>query len=216
MEFSNITKDRRSIKAYDPQVTIDDETLATLFDHVALTPSAFNLQHWSFIVARDPERKAAMQEAAFGQPQVGQSSAAILVTAKRNAHEDAPEIFEETPESVQAQMLPMIEGFYAGKEQLQRDEAIRSASMAAMTLMYAAKDLGFDTGPMIGFDTAAMARLLHLPENYIPVMLIVLGKGEPAPRPRAYRRPLAETVHLETFDGAGLGQEFSAKASAVA
>lgn len=211
MDFSQIARERRSIKSYDPNTKVDDATLAALFEQVSLTPSAFNLQHWTFIVARDPERKAAMQEAAYGQPQVGQSAAAILVAAKLNAHEDAPVIFEETPESVQAQMLPMIENFYAGKEAFQRDEAIRSASMAAMTLMYAAKDRGFDTGPMIGFDQAAMASLLHLPDNYIPVMLIVLGKGEPASRPRAYRRPLAEFVRLETFDRTGLGQVATAK-----
>lgn len=213
MEFKQITQERRSIKVYDPKATADDVTLAALFGQVALTPSAFNLQHWSFIVARDPERKAAMQEAAFGQPQVGQSAAAILVAAKLDAYGDAAEIYAETPAEVQQQVIPMIEGFYTGKEQLQRDEAIRSASMAAMTLMYAAKDLGLDTGPMIGFDPGAMAELLHLPDNYIPVMLIVLGKGEPAARGRAYRRPLSEVVRLESFDGAGLALDPSLEAS---
>ena len=32
------------------------------------------------------------------------------------------------------------------------DEAIRNASLSAMTFMYAAKYYGYDTCPMIGFD----------------------------------------------------------------
>ncbi len=205
MEFTTIARERRSVKKYTPGLEIDEETLSKIFEPVLATPSAFNLQHWTFIAARNPELKAAMQEAAWGQPQVGSSSVAILVTGKLNAHEDAPRIYAETPAEVQEQMLPMIEGFYAEKSQTQRDEAIRSASMAAMALMLSAKDLGFETGPMIGFDPDAMAKLLHLPENYIPVMLIVLGKGEAPTRARAYRHPLHDVVKIDYFDGEGLG-----------
>lgn len=57
---------------------------------------------------------------------------------------------------------------------------------------------------MIGFDPAEMATVLNLPDNYLPVMLIVLGKGKGTPRPRAYRKPLEEIVKLDKFDGAGL------------
>lgn len=205
MEFKQIAQERRSIKAYAPDVSVSDAQLDALFQQVVLTPSAFNLQHWRFIAVRNPEVKAAMQAAAWGQPQVGSSSVAILVTGKVDAHEDAALIYDETPAEVRERMIPMIDGFYAGKAQVQRDEAVRSASMAAMTLMYAAKDQGFDTGPMIGFDPETMAKVLHLPENHIPVMLIVLGKGEGVSRDRAYRFPLAEVVKLDRFDGAGLG-----------
>ena len=206
MEFTQLAQQRRSIKKYDADATIYDAELTALFEHVVLAPSAFNLQHWRFIAVRDPKIKQAMQEAAWGQPQVGDSAVAILVTAKLNAHEDAGRIFKEAPADVQAQMLPMIENFYAGKDQVQRDEALRSASMAAMTLMYAAKDQGYESGPMIGFDPEAMSLLLQLDEKHIPVMLIVLGKGEAANRPRAYRYPLHEVVKLDTFTGPGLGE----------
>ena len=205
MEFSQIVTERRSVKSYDPDAAITDAELSALFEQVVHTPSAFNLQHWGFVVVRDPEVKAKMQELAWGQPQVGASSAAILVTGKLDAHGDAAEIFAETPAAVQEQMLPMIEGFYTGKDQLMRDEAFRSASMAAMTLMLAAKDQGFETGPMIGFDQEGMAKLLGLPDNQVVVMLIVLGKGETPARDRAYRRPLHEVVKFDHFDGAGLG-----------
>jgi len=134
------------------------------------------------------------------------ASAAIVVIGKLNAHEDATRIFDETPKNVQESMIPMIEGSYAGKTAFQRDEAIRSASLAAMTLMLTATDMGFDTGPMIGFDPAAVSRLINLDDNHIPVMMIVIGKRTNEMRPRAFRLPPSDVVRLETLDGARLPQ----------
>jgi putative NAD(P)H nitroreductase len=101
-------------------------------------------------------------------------------------------------------MLPMIEKIYDGNERLQRDEAIRSASLAAMTLMYAAKNRGWATGPMIGFDQDVASKLLKLTPEYIPVMLLVLGHQKNEGRPRDYRRPIDEVVKFNTLDGPGL------------
>ncbi len=205
MDFAQIAETRRSVKQFDPETAISDEELTTLFEQVVLTPSSFNLQHWSFVAVRDKALKSAMQEIAWGQQQVSDSSVAILVSGKLNAYEDAPTIYAETPPSVQDMVLPMIDGFYRESPQSQRDEAVRSGSLAAMSLMYAAQDMGFATGPMIGFNSDAMVKLLHLPENHIPVMLIVLGKGVGELRARAYRRPLSEVVKLDYFDGESLG-----------
>ncbi len=204
MEFSQLIQERRSVKSYDPEHSLSNAELRELFEEVRMSPSAFNLQHWLFIAVTDPDTKKKLMEAAWGQPQVGASSVAFLVCGKLDAFKDAPRIYEATPAEVQEKMLPMIENFYAGKEQIQRDEAIRSASFAAMTLMYAAKNRGYATGPMIGFDPDAAARLLKLTPNVIPVMMLVLGREKDAPRPRAYRRPVEEVVRLNALDGPGL------------
>ena len=49
-----------------------------------------------------------------------------------------------------------------GNEQVQRDEAMRSCGMAAMTLMLAAKEMGYDTCPMDGFDFDAVGKSTQL------------------------------------------------------
>ena len=204
MEFSDIVQQRRSIKSYDAEKSISDAELKELFKEVTLSPSSFNLQHWTFIAVKDSEQKKLLKEAAWGQQQVEDCSVAILVCGKLNAYKDAPIIYKNTPKEVQEGMLPMINKFYEGKEQLQRDEAIRSASLAAMTLMYAAKNLGWVTGPMIGFDPVATSKLLNLTQAYIPVMLLVLGYQNKTPRPRDYRRPIEEIVRIDALDGPGL------------
>ena len=206
MEFARIVTARRAVKKYDPQHVITDEELEALFEKVALTPSSFNLQHARFVVVREPARKVELRQAAFGQEQVETASAAIVVVGKLTAHLDAPNIYAGAPQQVRDLMLPMIAKFYGPSPALRRDEAIRSASLAAMTLMYAACDMGYATGPMGGFDPQAVSRLVGLDEQNIPVMLVVIGKQQGDIRPREYRHPVGEVVKLESLDGPGLGQ----------
>lgn len=204
MELNDIIRGRRSVKNYDPNHRISDDELKTLFGRVILSPSSFNLQHWRFVVVRDPKNKARLRQAAFNQEQVETASAAIVVVGKLTAHEDAARIFAEAPPKVRDSMVPMITGFYTDKPQPQRDEAIRSASLAAMTLMLAAYDMGYATGPMIGFDPKAVAKQIGLDENHIPVMIVVIGKQVGELRPRASRLPISEVVRLESLGGPGL------------
>jgi nitroreductase len=70
----------------------------------------------------------------------------------------------------------MIRPFYEGNDQLIRDEAIRSTALAGMTLMLSAKGLGYDSCPMIGFDSEKVAELINLPDNYLLSFMIPVGK----------------------------------------
>jgi nitroreductase len=90
--------------------------------------------------------------------------------------------------------IGMCNGMYNGNAQLQRDEAIRSGSLAAMTLMYAAQAKGYVSGAMIGFDGAAVAKEFGLNEHEVPVMLIAVGNAAPGNWPRKVRRSLAQAV----------------------
>jgi len=204
MDFSELVVSRRSVKSYQPDMEIPKADLVAIFDEVVLSPSAFNIQHWMFIAVVDGESKGKLQEAAYNQPQVGACSAAIVVCGKLDAWRDAEQLNAHAPKEIQERVVSTIHGFYDGKEQLCRDEAIRGASLAAMSLMYAAKNRGYETGPMIGFDSDAVSTVLGIPENYIPVMLVVLGKQMDEPRPRDPRRPLAEVVKLNSMSGPGL------------
>ena len=204
MEFRETVTNRRSVKAYDTSHEISDEDLKAIFEQVVLSPSSFNVQHWHFVVVREPARKAALRKCAMDQAQVEEASACIVVVGRLDAHRRAGEVFAESPPKVRDMMVPMIEGFYGDKPELQRDEAIRSCSLAAMTLMYAAQDHGYATGPMIGFDPAAVSKEIGLGADEFPVMLLVIGKQVGQMRPRAMRFPLSRVVTFNTLDGPGL------------
>jgi nitroreductase len=204
MEFSEVVQQRYSVKSYDPEKAISDAELKDFFDEVVLSPSSFNLQHWTFVAVKEPAIKKQLKDAAWGQAQMEDCSVAVLVCGKLDAYKDAPKIYKEAPGEIQEKVLPLIQNFYGDNPQLQRDEAVRSASLAAMTMMYGAVNRGWGACPMIGFDPEAVTKILKLTPNIIPVMFIVLGHQKDAPRPRSYRHPVKDVVHLNTFDGPGL------------
>ena len=74
--------------------------------------------------------------------------------------------------------------FYQGKEELQRDEAMRSCGIAGQTIMLAAKAMGYDSCPMIGFDAEKVAELIRLPEDHAIGFMISVGKGIKAAWPK--------------------------------
>lgn len=84
----------------------------------------------------------------------------------------------------------MAQGAYGSNPEFRRDEAIRSASMAAMALMFAAQARGFSTGPMIGFNPKALTELLGTGNRYLPVMTVTLGYALPNNSPRKVRFPV--------------------------
>lgn len=204
MEFSQAIEQRQAVKSYQPDKKISDAELDGLMQEVILSPSSFNLQHWKFIAVKSDEIKNRIKEAAWGQEHIGTCSFLIAVCGKLSAYEDAPVIYKDVDQGIQDKILPMIKGFYQDKEQLQRDEAIRSASLAAMTLMYGATNRGWDTCPMIGFDPQAVSKIIELDALHIPVMLLALGYRKEDPRPRAFRWPTSEVVKIDSLNGPGL------------
>ncbi len=204
MELADAMRQRRSVKAYQSDATISDEQLKALFEDVILTPSSFNIQHWHFIVVRDEKNKQDLMERAFNQPQVGECAAAIIVVADPLQWKNALDYWRKSdiPDEQLKSYEQMMPGPYAD-DRAARDEALRSIGMAAMALMLRATDMGFQTGPMIGFDADKVSERFGIESPRFPAMLIVLGKQDATRKnhPRPYRRPVSDVVRLESASG---------------
>lgn len=191
---------RRSVKHYDPEHQMTEAEITELMEQVILSPTAFNLQHWRFINVVDKEKRELIKEASWGQAQVTDASALFVVCADLNAWEKDPQRYwRNAPKEVQDFMLPAIENYYTNHHQGMRDECVRSASLAAMTLMLMAKDMGYDSCPMDGFDFDKVARLIDLPHDHIIVMMVTVGKKIQDARPRAGQLPLDEVLFKDSF-----------------
>jgi nitroreductase len=164
------------------------------------TPTSFNQQNWRLVAVNTPVAKARLKAAAFNQPKVGDAAVTFVVVGKVGGHKDLPALIKpmldggHIDQAAYDGWIGMANGMYEGKDQFQRDEAIRSASMAAMTLMYAAHSKGLVSGAMIGFDSAAVSAECHLAANEIPAMLIAVGRPAPGNWPRKVRRDVADVV----------------------
>jgi nitroreductase len=200
MNTEEAIKSRRSVKHYDPHHKMTAEEIEQLLSLTILSPTAFNIQHWRFVLVEDPELRLKIKAAAWGQAQVSDASLLVVICADTKAWEKNPQRYwKNTPEATQNMMVSMIRNYYQTKEQLQRDEVIRSCGIAAQTLMLAAKSMGYDSCPMDGFDFAKVAELIHLPEDHIITMFVAIGKCTQPAYGRAGQLPLTEVVLHNTF-----------------
>ncbi len=186
MKVSQAIESRRAVKAYDPNHHLTEAEVRRLMSLAMLSPTAWNIQHWRFVLLRDPALRKQVRAAALGQPQVTDASLLVVFTADINAWKKEPRRYwRNTPPEVQDYILPAMANFYEGREQLQRDEGMRSCGIAAMSLMLAAQEMGYQSCPMDGFDTDAVGRLINLPEGHAIAMFVAIGKGiqDPLPRP---------------------------------
>lgn len=177
---------RRAIKHYDPAHRLTEEEVRQLLEAGMQAPTAFNIQHWRFVVVEDPAVRQEIRKVAWDQAQVTDASLLLVLCADLNAwKKDATRYWKTAPQPVQDILVPAIGGYYLDREQVQRDECMRSCGLAGMTLMLAAKALGYDSCPMDGFDFDAVAKIIHLPEDHVISFMIAIGKGtQPAwPKP---------------------------------
>ncbi|WP_428386721.1 nitroreductase family protein [Mucisphaera sp.] len=191
---------RRAVKHFDPNHDMTDAEELKLFEAAIQSPTSFNIQNWRFIVVRDPELRLKIREASWGQAQVSEASILVIVAADLHAWDHDPERYwKNAPKEAQDILVPMIKPFYKDNPQLQRDEAMRSAGIAATTLMLAAKAIGYDSCPMIGFDPDKVAKLINLPDNHVIGMLLPIGKATKPAWPKPGQLPLDEVVIRNHF-----------------
>ena len=200
MDTLTAIKERRSIKHYDANHQMTEAEIQTLMEHTLLSPTSFNMQNWRFLVVKDAQTKEKLKTASFNQAQVSDASIVILICGDLNAWAKQPERYwRNAPEAVQKQIVPMIGGFYQHNEQLQRDEAMRSAGIAAQTIMLTAKAMGYETCPMIGFDGKKVAEIINLPEDYVLCLMIVVGKGIQPAKERSGQLEMSDVVFFDHF-----------------
>lgn len=206
-DFISVVKERRSANTFIPGTEISERDLDEIFNLVKFAPSAFNLQHTHYVVVKDPVVKEDVYQAAFKQYKVQSASAVILVLGNMDAYKDAAKINEGflnlgvMNKQEYNMTVESVTTFYEDRgESFMRDEAIRNASLSAQLFMLAAKEKGWDTCPMIGFDPELMRQALHIPDRYLPVLLVAIGKEDTSKqRPRGYRKPVREFVSFNQF-----------------
>ncbi len=200
MNVISAIETRRSIKYFDTHHKMTATEIDQLMSLAMLTPTAFNIQHWRFVLVTDPVLRQQIRAVSWNQAQVEEASLLIVITADLKAWEKQPERYwKNAPQAVSDILVPAIKHYYTANEQAERDEAMRSCGMAAMAIMLAAKEMGYDTCPMDGFDFDAVAKLINLPADHTPVMFVTVGKAIKSASPRSGQLAMNEIVIQNKF-----------------
>lgn len=200
MDTFDAIAQRRSVKHYDPAHRMGEEETGRLLSAALLSPTSFNMQNWRFVLVRDAQLRREIRAVSMDQAQVTDASLLIILCADLKAWEKQPaRYWRNMPPAFLDFMLPALDGYYRGRDQVAHDEAMRSCGIAAQTLMLAAKGMGYDSCPMIGFDFAAVAKLINLPDDHVIAMFVAIGKCIKPASPRGGQLALDEVLIHDRF-----------------
>jgi len=196
METFEAIYKRRAIKHFDPEHRLTKEEETKLLEAAIQSPTSFNIQHWRFVIVRDTDlRRKIRTEFGNDQAQMTDASLLIILTADIDAWKKDPgRYWKNAPQEVADLLVNWMGPFHEGREWLQRDEAQRSIGMVLQTIMLAAKAMGYDSCPMIGFDIEKVAELINLPDDYVMGAMVAVGKGIKESWPKPGQLPLEELV----------------------
>jgi nitroreductase len=167
MQFQDLIKQRRSVRAYRPD-PVEDEKLQQVLEAARLAPSAANYQPFQLIVVHTAGREEALKD-----------------LYQREWILQAPILILACGDPGQAWMNPN------GSSYLLVDVAI-----AVDHLTLAAAELGLGTCWIASFDPVVAREAFQLPRDIESLILVPLGYPADEPQPKE-RKPLRELVRYE-------------------
>ena len=201
MDTFDAIKTRRAIKKFDSSYKMTDEQVQSLMKLTLLSPTSYNQQNWRFVTITDQKIKEKIHVAARNQAQPLDGSLVILLCGNMNAWKDNPmRYWKNHPLEKQEHVRDAMHKKYSDSPQNRRDEAMRSCGFAAQTIMLAAKQMGLDSCPMVGFEYDEMAKIINLPDDHIIVMMIVVGKAASPAAERGGQLPFDDVVFENKFN----------------
>ncbi|UVI29304.1 nitroreductase family protein [Paenibacillus spongiae] len=190
-DFMKVVEGRRSVRSYEP-ADISKEVLKEILETATLAPSSSNMQPWRFLVAHDKESKSKLESAVldFNKQRVAEASVGIVVLGDLKGYEKAEDIYSQAvkagymTEEFKAQFVQNSLNLYGSLPQDKLKEiALVDGGLVSMQLMLAARAKGYDTLPMGGYDPVKLKELFGISDQYVPVMVIALGKAAQEGRP---------------------------------
>lgn len=180
MTVAQAIRSRRSIRRFKDE-TIPEADLREMLTLASLAPSAFNAQTWRFVVIQDPALKEELRAASFGQAQVTNAPAVIVVYSDM---ENTLQTVEDTAhpgmgEEGKAKQRSTFDRSFGSQTVPQRGQwGLAQANIAFGFLMLAARSLGYDSVPMLGFQAERVREILGLPEHVEFAGILPVGKAD--------------------------------------
>jgi nitroreductase len=200
MDTFDAIKTRRAIKKFDSTHKMSPEDVKSLQELTILSPTSYNQQNWRFVYVTDQAVKDKISKAARDQAQPKDGSLVIVLCGNLNAWKEEPlRYWKNNTVEKQELVKNSLARKYEDHPENRRDEAMRSCGFAAQTIMLAARQMGLDSCPMVGFEYDELAEIINLPKDHMIVMMVVVGKRAADAGERGGQLPLDEVFFENHF-----------------
>lgn len=161
MMYQDVVRSRRSVRDFMPDVEIPKEELMAIIEEAMFAPNSTNLNSWRFLIVTEKEQKEALYEVSMQQPAVKGAAAVIILLGDLTAYTvaNADEISAKAvaqgtmTEEIRQGINENVSWYYDVSEEQKREWLMLDQGLVAMQLMLSAKDRGYDTVAMSGFET---------------------------------------------------------------
>ena len=203
--LSELVRSRRATDNFSPE-PVSDSDLQEILRAGLEAPSSYNLQPWRFVVVRDlHQRRKLRAAAAMDQPKVEEAPVVIVACGDTLGwREDLEEVIRLGQEhgiggEAWAQRKRKNVTADLSSHRNMPMWVAKQTMIAATTMMWMAEALGYDTGPMEGFDEEQVRAVLNIPATVRVLFLLAVGHliGEDGRYPG--RLSPARTVFSETY-----------------
>lgn len=201
MMYQDVVRSRRSVRDFMPDVEIAKEELMAIIEEAMFAPNSTNLNSWRFLIVTEKEQKEALYEVSMQQPAVKGAAAVIILLGDLTAYTvaNADEISAKAvaqgtmTEEIRQGINENVSWYYDVSEEQKREWLMLDQGLVAMQLMLSAKDRGYDTVAMSGFETEAVRKLFNIEDHLVNGLIIPIGKAQ-TPGFETVRRDVSEVV----------------------
>ena len=171
--MSNFIKNanwRYATKKFDTTKKISKQDLETLKEAIRLSASSFGLQPYRVLIIENPELRAKLKPAAWGQSQIVDASQLIVFANITNFGETEIDVSIANTTKTRGLPADALKGYgdfmkskiVALPEDVRNTWASKQTYLALGNLMNAASELKIDVTPMEGFEPAQVNEILGL------------------------------------------------------
>lgn len=149
---------------------ITDVQIQSIYDLMKWGPTSANCSPARFVWVRSDNAKAklAAHVSAGNTQKVLQASATVIVAHDLEFFERIPELFPHNPDA---------KFWFSGSAEIAQQTAFRNGTLQGAYLMLAARALGFDCGPMSGFDNAGVDHAFFAGTSTVSNFICAIGYG---------------------------------------
>jgi len=153
---------------------ITDANIAAIYELAKMGPTSANQSPARFVWCRTDEAKARLSAIAAegNKAKILAAPVTVILGYDLDFHEQLPWLFPHTD----------ARAWFTGDEDKRRESAFRNSALQGAYLILAARALGFDCGPMSGFDQDAATAAFFADQPRVRADWICsIGYGDPAP-----------------------------------
>lgn len=171
---------RYATKKFDASKKITTEDLNTLKEAIRLSSSSYGLQPYKVIIVENPELRAKIQPAAWGQSQIVEASHLIIFANETNVNDITIDSYLKNISETRNTPIEALSGygdFMKSKISTLPEDAkniwtAKQTYLALGNLLNAAAELKIDATPMEGFVPAQVNEILGLDKIELNATLI--------------------------------------------